>query len=90
MGTPEAERSEVVEFADYLRATLSSMDEATAELQARRKGLAIRLDAINAATSERVTKAAADYESRMADGRPYEDAEDAEALLAEAHARYGT
>ncbi len=86
---PESGGNEVVEFADYLRATVDRIDEAAAELLARRRELALRLDTIEAATSARVTNAALDYESRVTDGRPYESAENAEDVLTEAHARYG-
>ncbi len=52
--------------------------------------MAVRVAAIEAADDPKIAIAAADYEARVADSRPYEGAEDAERLLAEAHRRFGS
>ncbi len=56
----------------------------------RRREMAVRVTAIEAADDPKVAAAAADYEARVADSRPYEGAEDAERLLGEAHQRSGS
>jgi chorismate mutase len=78
----------VVDMVDYLRETIGEIDEMVVDLQAKRAGLAIRLAALEMATDAEVSTAAGDYEARVATGRPYESAEDAETLIAEAHRHY--
>ena len=82
---PEAAKrsdAEVVEMVDYLRETLREMDEGIAEMTQRRKGIAIRLAVIEASTAPGVQAAIAD--DQTFEGR------DAEAILSEAHRRYGS
>ncbi len=72
----------------YMRELISEIDEAIAPWLAKRQEIAARLAAMEAATDPAVLEVAADYEERLAEDRPYEDAEDAETLLSEAHKRY--
>ncbi len=85
-----ARQDHVVEMVQYLRDTIAEIDDALRDLQVRRTGLAIRLAAIEAAGDSAVVEAAADYAARVTENRPYEDAEAAESLLAEAYSRYVT
>jgi hypothetical protein len=78
----------VVDLVDYLRETLREMDQAIAGMQEQRRGFAIKLAAIEAESDERVRAAAEDFAQRAASNTPYEDAEDAGDLIAEAHRRY--
>lgn len=87
MGEP-ARQDQVVEMVHYLRDTITEIDDAVRELQARRTGLAVRLAAMEASGDPAVVAAAADYAARVTENRPYEDAEDAESLIVEAHRRY--
>jgi hypothetical protein len=75
-------------MAQFLRETIAEIDEGIAEMQSRRNQLAVRLAAIDAATDPAVLEAAADYEARTAEKRPYEGAEDANSLITEAHRHY--
>lgn len=85
-----ARQDQVVEMVQYLRDTIAQIDDALHDLQVRRTGLAIRLAAIEASGDPAVAEAAADYAVRVTENRPYEDAEDAESILAEACSRYVT
>lgn len=78
----------VVDMVDYLRETLRELDEAIADLSVRRQGLAVKLAVLEASTDPKVQEAAADYDARVAENRPYEDAADAGMLLSEAHRRH--
>lgn len=80
--------ADVVSMPAYISDTIGSIDALMSELTARREDLAARLAAINAAESMAVLDAAADYHQRVTDDRPYEGAEDSEALLAEAFSRH--
>lgn len=75
-------------MVDFLRESLQEMDETITEMRARRQTFAMRLAAIEASTNPAVQAAAADYEARVRDERPYENAEPASDLLSEAHRRY--
>lgn len=94
----EAARDDSVrDIADYLRETIAEIDESIAaarshlaDLERRRAGLAVRLAVIDAATSPEVESAIEEYEQRVAENRPYENAEDATELLSEAHRRFQT
>ena len=86
MGQPEQEV--VVDMVTYLEETLAQMDAWMATWRTEREQLAMRLAAMRAASDPAVGEAAADYRRRLAENRPYETAEDAETLLAEAHRRF--
>lgn len=79
--------SPVVAVSDYLRDTIDDMDDGIAEMTARRNGIAKRLAIIEASDSSPVKRAVADYETRVKDGRPYEDAQPADEVLSEAWKR---
>lgn len=85
-----ARNTDIVEMVEYLRATIADIDEMVREWQVKRTALAIRLSSIEAATDPKILEAAADYERRVVDGTPYEDAVDAAELIKEAHRRYVT
>jgi phage shock protein A len=74
--------AEVVEMVDYLRETLREMDEGIAEMTQRRKGIAIRLAVIEASTAPAV--------QAVESSDPSFDGRDAEAVLSEAHRRFGS
>ena len=82
------QRYEAPEMVEYLRATLADIDRAISDLQARRNGVARRLAALEAAADPAVLAAAADYDERLSTNTPYEDAEDAAALLDDARRRF--
>lgn len=92
MGEPARSDSpgEVVGMADYLRETVAEMDALMGEWLVRREQMAVKIAAIEAAENPAVLEAAEDYRQRLADGRPYEDAESAESVLSEAYRRFGT
>lgn len=81
--------AQVTNLADYLRETITELDETIAELTTRRRGLKIRLAAIEATSDPLVVEAAEDYRWRVESNQPYEHAEDAESLLSEATRRFG-
>ncbi len=86
----EQPNGDVVDFVEYLRQTIADVDEAMVAWSERRREMAVRVAAIEAADDPKLADAAADYQARVADSRPYEGAEDAERLLAEAHRRFGS
>lgn len=89
MVSQPAERSdEVVDMVQYLRDFIAQIDDAVTPWLVKREELAVRLAALDAASDRDVAEAAADYRDRVAGNRPYEHAEDAKALLSEAHRRY--
>ncbi len=88
MSQPAERAEEVVDMVTYLRDFIARIDEAVTPWLARREELAVRLAAIEAAGNPAVLQAASEYQDRVETNRPYEYAEDAEALLSEAHARY--
>jgi hypothetical protein len=89
---PEAadHSDDVVEITDYLRETIRKIDETVDDWAKRRVALAARLAVLDAMTDKDVAAAAADWEARTAEGRPYENARPAEEVIAEAHRRYGS
>ncbi len=89
MSLPEERNSEVVAMVDYLQDTIAEIDGAVNGWVGRRHELAVRLAAMRASYDPKVLEAAADFEERLETSRPYENAEDAVALLSEAHRRYG-
>lgn len=90
MSLPAERRTEVVDMVHYLRDLIDEIDQAVGGWTTKRQEFAVRLAAMEAATDPAVLEAVSDYEARVAEGRPYEDAEDAESLLAEAHRRFVT
>jgi hypothetical protein len=88
MGEPRPTDEQVVDMAEYLRDTLAEIDSAIAELTERRMGIATRLAVILAATDPGTQAAIDDYSARIEEGRPYEDAQDANDLIMEAHRRF--
>lgn len=87
MVVPEAAHEEVVSFTEYLRDTIAGMDRTMREWQVHRAELAIKLSVIEAATDPDVATAIQDYERRLAEGRPYENAEPIEDIVKEASSR---
>lgn len=85
----EPMRQEVVSLAGYLRSTIRRIDEMMGTWQAQRDELSLRLALIEGPDDPAVAAAAADYESRVEEGRPYEEAVAAEELIKEAHRRFG-
>ena len=83
------ERNEVVAMVDYLEDTIAEIDDAVNGWLGRRQELALRLAAMRASNDPTVLEAASNFEERVATGQYYENAEDAGALLSEAHRRYG-
>ncbi len=90
MSIPAERRTEVVDMVDYLRDVIGKIDEAVGGWTTKRQELAVRLAAMEAATDPAVLEVASDYEARLVADRPYNDAEDAESLLSEAHRRFVT
>jgi len=88
MGEPRPTGEHVVDMADYLRETLADIDRVIAELSQRRIEFAAHLAVIQAATDPGTQAVVDDYSVRLEEGRPYEDAEDANALIMEAHRRF--
>jgi hypothetical protein len=88
MGEPRPRDDHVVDMAEYLRDTLAEIDSVIAELSERRTGIAARLAVIIAATDPGTQAAVADYSARVEEGRTFEDAEDANSLIMEAHRRF--
>lgn len=88
MSQPERVEVVVVDMVQYLRETIAQMDAAINPYLARRQDLALRVAALEAASDPDVLAAADDYQDRVTADRPYENAEDAAALLSEAHSRY--
>ena len=56
---------------------------------AARREIALRLAVLRAAQDPAVVAAAADFDERVAENRPYENARPAEDVIREAHARDG-
>lgn len=81
--------ADVVDMVEYLRDAIADIDKLVTEWAVKRQMLAVKLAAIDASSDRRVQDAAAEYEERIATGRPYEGAEDAQDLLTEAHRRHG-
>lgn len=77
----------VADMAQYLRDALAETDKHIHEMQVGRTRMALRLAGLDAASDPAVLEAEADYEARVAAGRPYENAEDAESLISEAYGR---
>lgn len=90
MSLPAERRTEVIDMVSYLRDWIAEIDQAVGAWTAKREDFAIRLAAMEAATDPAVLEIARDYEDRVEEKRPYEDAEDATRLLSEAHRRYAT
>ncbi len=90
MSLPAERRTEVVDMVHYLRDLVSQIDDAVGGWTAKRQGFAVQLAAMEAATDPAVLEVASDYEARVAEDRPYDDAEDAASLLTEAHRRFVT
>ena len=88
MSLPAERRTDVVDMVHYLRDLIGEIDQAVDGWTAKRHEFAVRLAAMEAATDPAVLREASDYEARLAEGRPYDDAEDAESLLSEAHRRF--
>jgi chorismate mutase len=88
MSQPERVEVVVVDMVEYLRETIAQMDAAINPYLASRQELALRLAALEAASDPAILAAAEDYADRVEADRPYEEAEDAEELLSEAHRRY--
>lgn len=80
----------VVDMVDYLSETIAEIDAMIHDLEVKRHGFAVRLAVLRASSDPAVAEAAADYEARVAEGRPYESAEPAQDLIAEAHRRFGS
>lgn len=92
MGMPAEQHDSVVSIVDYLEETLRKMDEFVSDIQAwaeARQEIAERLAVMRAASDPAVAAAAEDYDQRLAEGRPYENARPAEDVIRDAHARYG-
>jgi len=89
MGEP-ARQAEVVDLGEYLDKTIIELDNTIRELQATRTAFAIKRAVLRAATSGSIQQGAADYETRVGEQRPYEDAQDPAQLIAEAHRRFVT
>lgn len=87
MAAEAAHSDEVIEITQYLRDTIRDIDETMKVFAERRAGLAGRLAILEAAGDRAVAAAAADYERRVAEGRPYEG-RDAEDVITEAHRRF--
>ncbi|MGO9912255.1 MAG: hypothetical protein ACLPQS_13985 [Acidimicrobiales bacterium] len=77
--------NEIIEMRAYLRETLAEIDGMIKRLSENRHDVALRLAAIEAAEDPAVKAAVQDHERRS--GEPYEDAQDANQLLGEAHRR---
>ncbi len=88
MSQPAERGEEVVDMVQYLRDFMARIDEAVGPWLAKREELALRLSALEAASDPEVLDVAADYQSRVEANRPYENAEDASALLSDAHRQY--
>jgi hypothetical protein len=84
---PEAAHEEVISVTEYLRNTIAGIDKTVRDWQIQRAELAIKLSVIEAATDPDVAAAVSDYESRVAEGRPYESAESIEDIIREASSR---
>lgn len=84
---PEAAHEEVISVTEYLRDTIRGIDRTVREWQVQRAELAIRLAVIEAATDADVAAAAADFEQRVANNQPYEDADSVEDIIREASSR---
>ena len=89
MTEPARQDDVVLDMANYLEETIAEMDDAFAHWQAKRQELGIRLAVIRAAADPAVLSVVEDYQARVAEGRPYEGAEDFTHVLTEAHRRYG-
>jgi phosphatidate phosphatase APP1 len=83
-----ADHSGVVDMTEYLRDTIRDLDDTVAVFLERRQKLALRLAVLEAAEDPTVRGVAEDYERRVREDRPYETAEPAEDVIAEAHRRY--
>ncbi|MDP9389244.1 MAG: hypothetical protein M3Q48_15345 [Actinomycetota bacterium] len=90
MAMAEPADDRVIEVVDYLRETIADIDETVRSWHLKRTKLAVRLAALEAATDGSVLEAAADYERRLGEDRPYEAAEDVADLVKEAHSRFVT
>ena len=93
MGMPAEQHDSVVSIVGDLEEALRKMDEFVSDIQAwaeARQEIAMRLAVMRAASDPAVAQAAADYEQRIDEGRPYENARAAEDVIRDAHARYGT
>lgn len=88
MGEPLRRDEEVINMVQYMRDSLARMDQAVEAWMTERNELAVRLAAMESAHDPKVLAAAEDYQRRIAEERPYEDAEDAETLIGEAHRRF--
>ncbi len=88
MSQPERVEVVVVDMVQYIRETIAQLDAAINPYLAKRQELALRLAALEAASDPAVVEAAEDYQERVRTDQPYEDAEDAAAMLSEAHRRY--
>ena len=86
-GEPAQQLDDVIDMVKYLEETIAQIDSAVNDWQAQRESLALRLAAMKAARDPAVLAAAAEYELRVAENRPYEDAQDAGDLISEAHRR---
>ncbi len=78
------DQGEVVSVEEYLSMALVEFDQALAAAREMRDQLALRLHALQMASDKRVGRAVDDYQERLAEGRPYEDARSVETLIAEA------
>jgi hypothetical protein len=83
-----ARDEQLIDLVDYLSETIARMDAAIGRMQADRRELATRLAALEAASDLAVLSAADDYERRVAENRPYEDAVGGQTLIEEAHRRF--
>ena len=88
MGEPQLADDHVVDMVDYLRETLAEIDETIADLNRRRVGIATRLAVIATSSDPTIQTAVDDHSERVAAGRPYEDAMDANEFVMEAHRRF--
>lgn len=89
MMSSEAARNEaVIDMAAYLRDTIAQIDATIADMHRRRTDMAVRLAVIDAATDKAVLAAGDDYERRVTEHRPYEDAVDIDRFIDEASPHY--
>lgn len=96
MGEPSpAAGDQIVGMAEYLWETLGridsvigELDRMKAELTQRRTEFAARLAVILAANDPGTQIVVEDYATRVQEDRPYEDSQDANNLIMEAHRRF--
>lgn len=89
MGTRATQNDggEVVSVEEYLAKTVAEADNLLNAAKEARDQLALRLHALQMASDARVDETVDDYERRVKENRPYEDATSVDDLIAEARSR---